>query len=881
MHTGTHTLKKHRVPFISSVHTELTTLGDIKLKKKYALIAGGVVALLLVIMIIVPLLFEDQIAGLIKKQINKKLKATVNFSDTNLNLFEHFPDITLNIDDLTIVNREPFKGDTLLRVSQFEASIDLWSVIGGDQMEINSVSLIKPDIFLYVTKDSVANYDITIPTPEEKPEETKFNITLKKYNVESANIAYIDETSGIKAFITDMNHSGSGDFSQDLFSLDTKTAIEKLTVEMNSIPFLKNTKIGFDMKLDMNLPAMTFKFMENELRLNDLKVNFGGMVRMNKDSSIYADVNFKSANNNFKEIISLIPAVYSADFASAQASGTMSLQGAVKGTYKEKTVPAFNIALKVNNGSLKYAKLPSRLNNVNVDLNIDNPGGSADKTIVNMSRMHFELGSDPFDVRLLVKTPESSPWIQTAAKGRLNLGTIKNAISLKDVKNLTGLVNADFEASGYLADIQKKKAENISAKGNMSLSNFVYEGAQLSQPVKISNAVLNFTPKNFVLQNMNMTIGSNDISAKGSLSNVISFVLSDAVMSGNLQISSGYFNLNPFMQNDETETVKAKETSKPEAVELPDNINFTMNASFNKLIYDNLTLEKVNGVIILRDGRLNLQNLKMNLMGGMLTASGYYENKSGSPDIAFNLGINGFDIQKTYESFVTVQTFAPMAKYIHGNFDAGISLNSSLNGSLVPEWKSFNGKGNLNLKSAKVNGFKPFNMVSSALKIDALKDPALYNIKPDFAIRNGQLIVAPFQFTVAGNQITMGGTNGLDKSLDYFMEMMIPASSLKSGANQALSKLFKKDVTAIKSDKLPVRALIKGTIDNPSVSTSAGSIAGEAAQTVKEEVKSAITKEVETRKEEYKKQAEQRIDTVKKKVEDEAKKRLKDLFKRK
>ncbi len=42
---------------------------------------------------------------------------------------------------LTIVNKAPFEGDTLIRVGSFKATVNIWSVISGDQIKVEGITL--------------------------------------------------------------------------------------------------------------------------------------------------------------------------------------------------------------------------------------------------------------------------------------------------------------------------------------------------------------------------------------------------------------------------------------------------------------------------------------------------------------------------------------------------------------------------------------------------------------------------------------------------------------------------------------------------------------------------------------------------------------------
>lgn len=843
-----------------------------------------IIVVLIILMIAVPLLFTNQIAGIVKTEANKRLNATLNFESVGLNLFENFPNLTLNIDDLSIINKKPFEGDTLLRMVQFEASINILSAISGD-IQIQKIALNQPDIFIYVLADSTANYNIMKDTTAAETDTAaagEMNIALKKYSISNANIAYIDQTSNTAVVIKDLNHSGSGDFSSDHFILDTETEIASMTVEMGGVSYLKDVNTYLDMEVDADIAKKKFTLKDNVLKLNNLQLQMNGFVAMPDTESISMDLTFGSARTDFKDIISLIPAVYSKDFGDLKSSGKMDLKGFAKGIYSENRLPSLNVTLKVSDGRFQYPNLPTPVNKVNIDLTISNPGGDKDQTVIDLKSLHFELGTEPFDVRLLVKNPESGPFIDTKVKGRLNLGNLKNALTLENVTELDGIINADFQAAGSIAGLKNKNIENLKAGGQLSVSNIKYGTNELPQKVNIKQAQLVFNPQTASLKNFQMQMGQNDISADGNLSNIFSYVISDGTLAGRLAIRSNYFNLNPYLAAGDEKVQENTKPEKLEAVELPDNINFTMDASFNKLIYDNLTLDNVKGTIILANSRLNLNGLSMNLLGGTLVADGsYYAPEGATPAAAFNLKVTNFNISKTYESFVSVKQFAPMARYIQGSFSGNMNMSTSLGSDMMPVWNSFDAAGKLNLQRAEVKNFKPFEKVGDVLNIGALKNPVLTNINPSFEINDGRFSFSPVEYKIQNYTVSLSGSNGMDQSIDYVMAVDIPAAQLKNQANKAINNLLKRDVDLISANSVKVNALIKGKIDDPVVSTTAGSVVQETAKDIKTQAEEKVAQEIEKKKEEVKQQVEQKVDTLKEKLKQDAQKKIFDLFKKK
>ncbi len=255
--------------------------------------------------------------------------------------------------------------------------------------------------------------------------------------------------------------------------------------------------------------------------------------------------------------------------------------------------------------------------------------------------------------------------------------------------------------------------------------------------------------------------------------------------------------------------------------------------------------------------------------------------EGGTPDILFNLNIKNLGIKDAYENFVTVKQIAPMAKYVEGKFNSSLSMTTKLDSKMMPVWDSFNGKGSLNIPNASVKGFKPFEVVGDKLNIKELQNPALNNVNTTFTITKGRFYVSPFSYTVLGNKVTLSGSNGLDKSIDYVMSVNVPASKLKNQGNKAISSLLGKNVNLITANSVEVNANIKGTVDSPTVTTSAGNIIKDTKKQVTQEVKKEVNKQIEQKKEEVKKEVQTKVDTVKKKVEEKVKDKLKDLFKKK
>src|SRR6185436_13254194 len=171
-------------------------------------------------------------------------------------------------------------------------------------------------------------------------------------------------------------------------------------------------------------------------------------------------------------------------------------------------------------------------------------------------------------------------------------------------------------------------------------------------------ATFNFTPAAVNLDNFSALIGKSDIAAHGSITNYLAYALSDSLLTGRFDMSSNLLDLNEFMTDDATAAKPAEGTPAPEStstmspIELPGNVDFALNTSINKLIYDKTEIANVKGGVMLRDKVASLRDLVMNVLDGTVMMSGSYNAKNiKQPKMDFIFDISDMDINKAANEF--------------------------------------------------------------------------------------------------------------------------------------------------------------------------------------------------------------------------------------
>ena len=857
--------------------------------KKVSIVILSLFIIFFAAAIAIPLFFKKEIDAKIKSAINKSVNAKVDFKDLDLSLISSFPNLGIKINNLTIVGIDSFAKDTLANVKQLQLNVNLLSVIKGETYQIKSVNLNEPNIFAHVLKSGKSNWDIMksdSTSTSGDTAKTAFKIALQKYTIEKGMIIYDDASLGFFMNLENLNHTGKGDFTQDLFTLQTQSDIEKLTVKYGGIPYLNKVKLDAELPIDIDLKHMKFAFAENKIKLNELVLSAIGYLAMPNDQDIVMDLKFDAKQSELKNFLSLIPAIYAANFKDMEATGKFAMNGVAKGTYNDKSLPAFNVNLSIENGKVKYPSLPSAINNIQVKSQITNPDGVIDHTVVNVPAFHLEFGQVPVDGRLLLKNPTTDPYVDMALKGKLDLKQLTAIFPMKDM-TLSGILDADVQAAGRKSSIDKGQYEAFKASGQILANNFNYAGKNVPMPVSVLTAKMVFSPKNITLSNLSAKVGKSDFAANGSVNNYLSyFFKKNQALQGNFNMSSNLIDVNELMGPKSTTEESGKKTdSKLSVFEVPGNIDFNLAAKAGRVLYDTYDITNAHGTLLVKNKTVTFKDMAMNMLDGTVKMNGSYATVDPKkPKVDVDFGIEKMDIQKAFSAFNTVKLLAPVAKYTKGIFSTNLKFNSDLDEHMMPVYSSINAEGLTNIIQAVLDGFEPLNKLASSLSSDKFKKLELNNLITKFKIKDGRLNVAPFDIKKDGIVMNVQGSNGLDQTMDYNLGLNLPRAMLGAKANETanamIAKLNGKVGTNVSmSETIKVNAVLGGTFLKPTINLKYG--AGDTKTAVKDVVNNAIA----DKRAELETKAQAKIDTVKakatEKVKDAIADKLNSLFKKK
>ena len=441
-----------------------------------------------------PILFKDKIKQALDKQLAERVDAKVQYDPNNvsLSLFSSFPDLALGIDELRVIGQDSFARDTLAYLPSFRVGLDLMSVVSGDQIKIKSIVLDRPDISAKVLKSGKANWDVMLSdsaAAAKGQDTTALNLAISKWEVTNGHVRYEDRTLPFSMELRGLNHTGSGDFASNIFDLVSETTANQFSMTYAGTEYVSKKKLTADVTMAMDLGKMLFTFKDNKVQLNDFPATFQGSIGLPNATDITYDLTFKALETDFKNILSLVPGVYTAQFKDVEAGGKVAFDGYYKGVQNEVKMPGYGVNLQINNGTFHYPQLPQAAKNINVNMVVDNPSGFTNNVKVNVKQFHLDLGANPIDGNIAIDGLEPMK-VDGRVKANVDLAEMMKVYPVQDLA-LRGKLFVDGTAKGTYSSTQMPVVQ-----AKMNLTNGYVKSKQFPAPIEnlvVTGTVLNPT----------------------------------------------------------------------------------------------------------------------------------------------------------------------------------------------------------------------------------------------------------------------------------------------------------------------------------------------------------------------------------------------------
>ena len=828
--------------------------------KRKVIIILGILVLVFGILAALPFLYKDKLLAKVKMTLNSQINAKVDFIDFKLSVFSHFPKVEMELVNLSVVGVNEFASDTILSAGSISTNISLIDMMSSKGLELKSLIIDNPKIQLIVNKSGGVNWDIAkasesaampASTATASPEDV-FKMKLNDIQVNNLNLLYDDREMPMKVWLKNTKLSSSGEVAGTITTFDMKGEVGEFIFEYDSVQYISKTKLKAETLLKVDYDKMNFVFDRGKLWINNLPLEVNGSFAMPTDSMFF-DLAFRSEKSDFATILALVPADYRKYLEKATITGSAEFKGSVKGLYYNEIYPAIDISLAASNASFKYQDLPESVQDIQVSAQITKPEGDLNLLKVNVEKAHASIKNNPIDLSLFLSDLMTDPNIEASFSGTIDFASLKQAIPV-DSLDITGIMKAKMQLAGRMSSIEKQEYEKFQSNGEATIQNFRIESNQLTKPVEISEGQIKANTKQISIEKFDGKIGQSDFSLRGEVINYLAYAFKDGVLKGDFSLKSGFMNFSELSNIQKP----AKKTTEPQAeanaapatpmdsvtaFQVPEKLDLSFQSVIQKAIYDKMPINNINGLVRVKDHKMDLTNLTMEMLQGKLAINGSYtSNKENKPLFDFKLNMENIDIPTAYQSLSTFRHYLPIAAKSQGKISTQFGLSGVMNEkmSLVPT--SLNGLGIFNTKNLMIIDSPVFDQIRGIIKKEKLKNVKIEDFTAKFQFENGQLKLNPFKTTIADQQTTIYGSLSAARAINLNMDFVVNREDLGADINKGLNILpGSQNIKMVEAS-----VILKGPLTKPEVSLDISKARTQIEQQVKkasvEEIKGSVKK---------------------------------------
>lgn len=445
---------------------------------------SAILVILIISLFAIPSIFNDIISNEIKKGINEELETELEFKDSSISFFNHFPALTFSFENINLASSKPFEKDTLVTAKELGFGINIFKLIFSDKVVINETYLTDANINLIKDKFGRNNYNIyntsTDTLSAQDTTSTGIKLNLRRLKIENATVLYQDNDLGISVISKGLNYNGRGKINDGKIKLGSNLDMDNVDIVFDNIDYINGKKLKAKSLTIYDTENLSVELDKNTISLNDLEVNFNGKLDIFEDGFAY-NLLFNTENGNIKDVVSALPPQYVTWSKNVKLNGNLDAQlrlSGYTGTVPEASqIAVTSVKVAIDDATIKHSDAEEAIEHLNLKFNGELRNDWMD---FNLDTLNFTLNKAVTKGKMQLLGRTDSLYIKSNVISNINLDILNKTLNLPDLK-FNGILATNINVDGvYQPKISKLPKTN----GVFKLSNGVLQTSGHPEPIK-------------------------------------------------------------------------------------------------------------------------------------------------------------------------------------------------------------------------------------------------------------------------------------------------------------------------------------------------------------------------------------------------------------
>jgi hypothetical protein len=764
----------------------------------------------LIIVSILAFVYRDNIKQGFINNINRGVKTEIYIDDISVNIFRHFPHLSLTLKNVKVIGTENVSvTDTLLYAHRMYFQMSILDLLRKDY-KIRRLEIARAKLDMKVFPDMSNNY--TFWETDEGGSEEDFSFELQRVVLSQVEFSYTDYHDKHFVGLLLRKAEMQGNFSQNSYLMKIKgdLFLDELIIDDVSMGREKNLEfnLGFDVENNK-----IFHFRQGNFNLGSNILYAEGSLDFSGDDP-YLDIHFSGKQLKFENFIKDLPPAYAKYFDGYRSRGDFYFDASIKGTFSSLVNPYISAGFGIKSGELYHRKSNRRFHDLNFDAVFDNGqrrnlttsrlelkglranlnDGSlrADGTIFNFDKPQLDM--------VLFSDIEAGDWYRF-----LQIDTLKSASGklLVDLAYKGGLgINGRFTSQDFLGSniTGVVKAENVS----FTLKN---------DPLHYHKIMADFLFNNndIVVNEFSGNASGSDFKLRGYFRNVLPWLfLENEKIFIDAGLQSSNINFNELLQHN------ISESDTTYKLRLSDKIEFHLTADIGKLAFRKFEASGVNGKLSMRAQVFTADDIVFSSMKGNIKASGYINGKNENKLlIGCDATVNGVDVFDLFYQMGNFGQTSIVDENLRGRATANVSFHSQWSPYLNIDWSSLEITADIRIENGELIEYKPMLALSRFLRVGDLNHVRFSTLENQIRVKDKKIIIPDMEINSSAINIKLSGEHSFENDIHYRLQVLLSDLLARRNRQNRNPQEQYGDIIDDGLGRTTLFLLVTGNIDDP------------------------------------------------------------------
>jgi len=721
------------------------------------------IAFILVILVITAIslvyIYEDDVKAIIIKELNKNLNAEIRLDPTNIDLtiIKTFPDCALEFKNIACMEAiKSEKRDTLVFAKSLQLKFDIKD-LWNKKYDIKKIKMTDAFCRLKVNSKGKPNYIVWKQSTDTIDSNDSLKFNLEQIEFVNVNMSYADLQYKVRTQFNMKQVDLSGNFSDTDYELKGEGDLYVNKVSVNKTDYINNKNVKY--KAELQVRKDLYKIKTCDAHLNKMHIETNGMM-VYGDSLSELDLAFKGMNLDIQSVLSLLPESQKDRIRDYKSEGNFYVNGKMK--YKKDY--SVNVDFGVSNTTVVYQPKDAKLTNLNAKGKFVS---SKDQTLLELKNVSGDLISDHFYGDLAL-TNFNDPYLDLKVGGTLDLENFTKFWPIDTISKLKGKITFNGLVKSKVEELKRNMlSENASLELQASLKNLVIQFKKQRDSTNIYSCELRALDRLVEVKDLSIKKGRSDLKINGKVEGAFNYILDDKnplKIHGDLR--SERIVVEDFIYDEASATKKSE-------VDVPDNINFILDASIDALSFGKFNAAKLQGNIELKNKKIMAESLNLNTMDGNATIDALLDLNGKNLEVSMHGEMAKINVSKLFAQLNNFDQETLKDNNVGGLLSASIDFSGTWNKFLEPDLNSMKAISDLQIEQGRLVDFKPLESLAKFVDINDLKSIKFSSLQSRVEISKSIITIPKTAIKNSALNIDFWGTHSFNNDIDYHIQLLI------------------------------------------------------------------------------------------------------------